>query len=502
MGRAPAFPPVIPKPLAVAPGRGAFELGPSARIHVDGRNAEAVRVARFLAERLRPATGFRLPVSVKRRPAAAGDVVLALAPGNRSLGDEGYRVRVEPGLVRLDARTPAGLFYAVQTLRQLLPAAVESPRRQPGPWRIGVLTIHDRPRFGWRGLMLDVARHFFDVGEVKRLIDLMSLYKLNRLHLHLTDDQGWRIAIRSRPNLTRVGASTAVGGGPGGHYTRRRYAELVKHARRRFVDVVPEVDMPGHVNAALTSYAELTPDGVAAAPYTGIEVGFSSLSIRKESTYAFVDDVLGELAALTPGRYLHVGGDEPLSTEPEDYRFFVERVQRIVHSHGKRAILWEEAARARLRRSAVIQHWHDPELARRAVGQGAKLVLSPSTRVYLDMKYDRDSPHGLEWAGLTNVRKAYDWDPSGVVAGISERDVLGVEAPLWSETIDTRAGLDWLAFPRLLGVAEAGWSPAGRNWREYRMRLAEHGPRLEALGVGFHRAAGIPWPEVGRNPRK
>ena len=497
MSRAPAFPPVIPRPLAVAPGRGAFELGRSARIHVDREDADVLRVARFLAGRLRPATGYRLPVSTSRRGPSAGDIALRLSPGDRSLGAEGYRVRVEPRIVRLEACTDAGLFHAAQTLRQLLPASIESPEVRPGPWDVGAVTIHDRPRFGWRGLMLDVARHFFDVGEVKRLIDLIALYKLNRLHLHLTDDQGWRIAIRSRPNLTRVGAVTAVGGGPGGHYTRRAYADLVEHARRRFVEVVPEVDMPGHVNAALASYGELARDGVAPPPYTGIEVGFSSLCIRREATYAFVDDVLRELAVLTPGSYLHVGGDEPLSTDPEDYRYFVERVQRIVRSCGKRAVVWEEASRARLRRTAVVQHWHDPELARLAVAQGAKLVLSPSTRVYLDMKYDRDSALGLEWAGPPSVRKAYDWDPAAVVDGIAQRDVLGVEAPLWSETIDTRAGLDWLAFPRLLGVAEAGWSPAGRDWREYRMRLAAHGPRLEALGVGFHRAPGIPWPDAG-----
>jgi hexosaminidase len=493
VSRAPAFPPVIPKPLAVAPGRGAFALGPSARILVHAEDPEAARVARSLAGRLRPATGYRLPVTRTRREPVAGDVVLRLVPGDRSLGDEGYRVRVGPDLARLEARTPAGLFYAAQTLRQLLPAAIDSGRRQPGPWQVGVVTIHDRPRFVWRGLMLDVARHFFDVGEVKRLVDLMALYKLNRLHLHLTDDQGWRIAVPSWPNLTRVGARTAVGGGPGGHYTRRRYAELVAYARRRFVDVVPEVDMPGHVNAALASYGELSCDGVAPAPYTGIDVGFSSLCIGKELTYAFLDDVLGELAALTPGPYLHVGGDEALSTEPDDYRFFVERVQRIVRSRGKRAILWEEAARARLRRTAVVQHWRDPELAARAVAQGAKLVLSPSTRVYLDMKYDAGSPLGLEWAGRTSVRTSYDWEPADVVEGIAERDILGVEAPLWSETIDTRAGLDWLAFPRLLGVAEAGWSQRRRTWREYRTRLAEHGPRLEALGVGFHADPAVPW---------
>ena len=493
MSLAPAFPPVIPKPLAVAPGRGAFELGPSARILVQADDPEAVRVARLLAERLRPATGYRLPVSATRREPGPGDVVVLLSPGDRSLGDEGYRVRVQTGLVRLEARTPAGLFYAAQTLRQLLPAAIDSEKRRPGPWPIGVVTIHDRPRFAWRGLMLDVSRHFFDVAEVKRLIDLMALYKLNRLHLHLTDDQGWRIAVRSWPNLTRVGARTAVGGGPGGHYTRRQYAAIVAYARRRFVDVVPEVDMPGHVNAALASYGELACDGVAPAPYTGIDVGFSSLCIRKELTYAFLDDVLGELASLTPGPYLHVGGDEALSTAPDDYCSFVERVQRIVRAHGKRAMLWEEAARARLRRTAVVQHWRDPELAARAVAQGAKLVLSPSSRIYLDMKYDAGSPLGLEWAGRTSVRKSYDWEPADVVDGVAERDLLGVESPLWSETIDTRAGLDWLAFPRLLGVADAGWSQRGRTWREYRTRLAEHAPRLEALGVGFHADPSVPW---------
>ena len=500
MSRAPAFPPLIPKPLAVAPRRGAFQLGRSARIVVRADDPEAARVARLLAARLRPATGYRLPVSVSREP-GSGDLVLGLSPGDRALGDEGYRLRVEPTMARLDARTPAGLFYATQTLRQLLPASVDSPRRRPARFEIGLVTLHDRPRFGWRGLMLDVARHFFDVGEVQRLIDLMALYKLNRLHLHLTDDQGWRIAVRSWPNLTRVGASTAVGGGPGGHFTRRQYAQIVRYARDRFVDVVPEIEMPGHVNAALASYGELTCDGVAPAPYTGIDVGFSSFCIGKELTYAFLDDVLGELAALTPGAYVHVGGDEAFSTDPSDYRAFVERVQRIVRRHGKRAILWEEAARARLQRTAVVQHWHDPELARRAVSQGAKLVLSPSTRVYLDMKYDRGSPLGLEWAGRTSVRKAYDWDPADAVEGVAERDVLGVEAPLWSETIDTRAGLDWLAFPRLLGVAEAGWSEAGRTWREYRMRLAEHGPRLAALGVGFNADPSVPWSSLATADR-
>ena len=351
-------------------------------------------------------------------------------------------------------------------------------------------------RFEWRGVMLDVARHFFGVDDVKRFVDVIARFGFNRLHLHLTDDQGWRIEIESWPGLAEVGGASAVGGGAGGFYTRREYAEIVEHAATRDVVVVPEIDMPGHVNAALASYGELACDGTAALPYTGIEVGFSSLCIRKEETYAFVEDVLDEVAALTPGPYLHIGGDEPLSTDPVDYRFFVERVQRLVRARGKRMLGWEEIARASLQRTTLVQHWDDPELARLAVRQGAKLVLSPATRAYLDMKYTRSSELGLVWAGTTSVRKAYEWDPATLIDGVGERDVHGVEAPLWSETIERRKGLDHLAFPRLLGVAEIGWSRAdGRSWRDYRTRLGAYGPRLDSLGVGFHRTTEVPWAE-------
>jgi hexosaminidase len=493
-GFAPAFPPLIPKPLAVAPERGAFELSPSARIVVLDDADEASGVARLLAASLRPATGYALPVSRSPRSVPDGSVVLALAPGDRSLGDEGYRLRVGADRVTVAARRPAGLFYGTQTLRQLFPPAIESGTPVPGPWRAVRCTIHDRPRFAWRGFMLDVARHFFGLGEVERLIDELAALKLNRLHLHLTDDQGWRIAVRAWPNLTRIGARSAVDAGPGGHYTQGDYARIVRYARRRFVDVVPEIDMPGHVNAALASYGRLACDGVAPAPYTGIEVGFSSLCIRREVTYAFVDDVVREVAALTPGPYLHVGGDESLSTDADDYRYFVERVQRIVRARGKRMVGWEETARAALRRTSVAQHWHDAALARRAVAQGTKLILSPASRAYLDMKYARGSALGLTWAGTTSVRAAYDWDPATLLDGVGERDVLGVEAALWSETIDARAGIDHLAFPRLLGLAEIAWSPAaGRSWREYRGRLGVHGGRLRARGVGFFEAPGVPW---------
>ena len=493
-GPPPGFATLIPQPLAQAPERGAFTLEPSTRIVVRSTAPEASRVAQVLAASLRPATGYRLPVSRARTAGPDGSDGLQLTPGDRVLGDEGYRLVVAREGVTVTAARPAGLFWGTQTLRQLLPAAIEADVRQPGPWRIALGTIHDRPRFGWRGAMLDVARHFFGVGEVKRLIDLMALYKLNRLHLHLTDDQGWRIAIRSWPRLTSIGGRTAVGGGKGGYFSQRDYASIVSYARSRFVEVVPEIDMPGHVNAALASYGKLSCNGVAPAPFTGIDVGFSSLCIRKELTYRFVDDVVREVAALTPGAYFHVGGDEAHSTDAGDYRAFVERVAAIVRSHGKRMVGWEEVAKTKLRRTTVAQHWNDPALARRAVEQGARLVLSPGPKAYLDMKYTPASPIGLTWAGTTTVRDAYAWDPATQVPGVAERSILGVEAPLWTETVVTRSDLDYLMFPRLLGHAEIAWSPVeGRTWRRYRWRLASHGPRLRALGVSFHDSPEVPW---------
>ncbi len=493
-GSAPGYATVIPQPLAQAPERGAFTLQPGARIVVRSTSSEAARVAQLLAAALRPATGYRLPVVTTRGGDAVDDIALSLTPSDSALGSEGYGLLVAREGITVTAARPAGLFYGTQTLRQLLPAAIEADTLQPGPWRIALGTIHDRPRFAWRGAMLDVARHFFPPSEVKRLIDLMALYKLNRLHLHLSDDQGWRIAIRSWPRLTSVGGRSAVGGGQGGYFTQRDYASIVAYARARFVDVVPEIDMPGHVNAALMSYPKLTCDGVAPAPRTDLEVGHSSLCIRKELTYTFVDDVVREVAAITPGPYLHVGGDEAHSTDPAEYLAFMERVETIVRSHGKRMIGWEEVAKTKLRRTSVAQHWHDPAVARRAVDQGAKLIMSPASKVYLDMKYTPQTRLGLTWAGTTTVRDAYTWDPATQIPGVGDREILGVESPLWTETVVTRADLDYLMFPRLIGQAEIGWSPAaGRTWQRYRWRLASHGPRLRALGVSFYASPEVPW---------
>jgi hexosaminidase len=475
---------LVPKPLSVTPADGTFTVGPKTRVVASG---ELAPVGRYLAGFVRSATGYPAPVTAGA--ARAGDIVLELVPG-KARSAEGYDLRVGPDRVTIAGGGPAGAFYGVQTLRQLLPLKA--------PWRVGAGTIVDSPRFAWRGAMLDVARHFFGVEDVERFIDVMAAYKLNRLHLHLSDDQGWRISIRSWPNLTRHGGSTAVGGGPGGYYTQQQYRQLAAYAQSRFVTVVPEIDMPGHVEAALSSYPELSCDGRERPLFTGIDVGFSSLCTTKAVTYRFVDDVVGELAKLTPGEWFHIGGDEAMATKQADYVRFIERVQRIVRGHGKVLLGWEEIGRATLPPRSVVQHWNvDPKkatLSAQAVKQGAKVIMSPADKTYLDMKYDASTRLGLSWAGFTSVRDAYSWDPATQLRGVKETDVLGVEAPLWSETLRTSANIDYMAFPRLIGVAETGWSPStGRSWREYRLRLAAQGPLLRAMGVRYFRSPEIPW---------
>jgi hexosaminidase len=414
-----------------------------------------------------------------------------------SAGEEGYELSVSADGVTIAAAQPAGLFYGMQTFRQLLPPFVDfeairfdksRPVQAPG------VHIVDRPRFAWRGAMLDVARHFLTVEEVKRYIDLMVLYKMNRLHLHLSDDQGWRLEIKSRPKLTAIGGKTEVGGGPGGFYTQEQYADLIRYAQDRFVTVVPEIDMPSHINAALASYGELNCDDKPRDLYTGTEVGFSNFCVDKEVTYTFIDDVVREIAAMTPGPYFHVGGDEVKTVTRDQYIRFIERVQGILHAHGKQLVGWDEVGAANLLPDSIVQHWRREGSPAQAVAKGAKVIASIATKAYLDMQYDPKTPIGLHWAAYVSVQDAYAWDPVAVMPGVAEPSILGVEAPIWSETIASIRDVEFLAFPRLACVAEIAWSPREPHvWDEFKVRLGAQAPRWSALGINFYRSPAVPW---------
>ena len=456
---------------------------------------------------------------------------LEAVTGTTTGSDEGIRLAVAtdgaPESYTLDAAAhgvvvtgadPAGLFYGVQTLLQLV-------ARDEDGWRIPAVRIADRPRFAYRGVMLDVARHFFDVDTVCAWIDRAASLKANHLHLHLSDDQGWRIALPSRPELAQRASATAIGADDGGWYSAADYARIVAHAASRHMTVVPELDMPGHTHAVSLAYPALAAEPVitdevrAAAdafggglprtgePYRGLAVGFSSLRIGDDEVDRFVTDVFTDLAALTPGPYLHLGGDEALGTDPARYASFVARVTEIITGLGKTPVAWHEAGAAdHLAAGTIGQYWGfttpvdgSAETIRSFVARGGRIILSPADAVYLDMKPDADFPLGLTWAnGPTSVRRAYEWEPSAVIEGLAEDDILGVEAPLWTETVRTAADIDALAFPRIAAAAEAAWSPPTdaspeRTWDSFRHRVGAQGPRWAARGIRFHASGEIPW---------
>ncbi|MEU4191478.1 beta-N-acetylhexosaminidase [Kribbella sp. NPDC026611] len=483
---------MIPQPTAhQALADQTFALASDATIGAAGPALQ--QIAEQLATQLRRSTGFALPVQD-----GAGTITLA-QNGPDELGAEGYELRADTDGVTITAATSEGVFRGVTTLRQLLPAKAHADSPQEGPWEVTGTTITDSPRYSYRGMMLDVSRHFFTLDQVKHVIDLISLYKVNHLHLHLSDDQGWRIQVDSWPNLTEHGGSTQVGGGEGGYYTKAEYAELVQYASDRYITVVPEIDTPGHTNAALSSYPELNKGDLPPSLYTETEVGFSSFTIDKDVTYEFLDDVFREVAEQTPGDLLHLGGDEAHSTEHSEYLTFVAKATELVVKHGKRVMGWHEVADGPLPAGSVVQYWgtEDPKaqvLAQKAVEQGATLVLSPANRSYLDMKYDAETPLGLDWAGLVSVEQSYSWNPATLVPGVPASAIDGVEAPLWTETVDDVSKIEYLVFPRLPGIAELGWSAeSALDWASYRDRLAEQGSRWEVLGVNFYRAPEIDW---------
>jgi hexosaminidase len=417
----------------------------------------------------------------------AGDGLVTRLGGSQRPG--GYLLDTTESGISLTAADEAGLFYGIQTLKQLARDAT-----------VPVTRIDDHPRFAYRGAMLDVARHFFAVEAVKKYIDDIALLKLNHLHLHLTDDQGWRIAIDGWPKLTEIGASTQVGGGEGGFYTQADYAEIVAYAAERFITIVPEIDMPGHTNAAISAYPEL--GGAPVEPYEGIEVGFSSLAIRRETTYVFIDDVVRQLSAITPGPYLHLGGDESLATTDDDFLYFIERATGIAAQYGKTLIGWHEMGRSSaLPTGTVGQYWNfttpeenHGEHTLSFVEQGGSVIMSPGDVAYLDMQYPETDRFGLVWAqGPTSVRAAYEWDPVEVIDGVGEQQLLGVEAPIWSETLSTIDEVEFMAFPRIAAIAEKAWSPAGGTYEEFEPRLIAFGRYLDVLGVNYYRTAEVSW---------
>ncbi|WP_433676514.1 family 20 glycosylhydrolase [Microbacterium gorillae] len=502
--------PLIPYPTSVSAAP-PVRLTEATRV-VTGEvtRGEAFLLAAAVAERT--GLGMELVIGVSPEP---GDIVLALGEGG---SDEGYSLRTGDGVL-IQAATPRGAFWGTQTLRQLI-------ARDADGWFVRGADITDSPRFAYRGVMLDVARHFFSVAEVCRFIDGISAYKINVLHLHLTDDQGWRIEIDGWPKLTELGGRTAALGDEGGYYTAEDYAEIIAYAAARHMTVVPEIDTPGHTHAITVAYPEFTEQPVMnehleadaarlnqalpvfGEPYLSWGVGFSSVKVGDPATDAFITDVFTQVAAMTPGPWVHLGGDECLGTDPADFATFVGMASAAIAATGKTPVAWHEAGRSgALAPGTVGQYWgfRTPQpgvadAARTFVEGGGALIISPADAAYLDMKYDDSTELGLAWAdGPTSVEESYAWDPAAVVPGVDESQILGIEAPLWAESIRTPADIDYMTYPRLPGLAEIGWSAADgpeRTWASLRERVAQQAPAWQADGIGYYRSPEIDWPQA------
>jgi hexosaminidase len=509
---------LVPRPMSVVQGDGAFTITASTPIVAD----PALRPqARQFASLIAPATGFALEVGPGPAPASAHIAFVEDRALDARLGGEGYRLEITPRALIVRAAAPAGAFYAIQTIRQLLPAAVFREAAVANvDWRVPVVTIEDRPRFAWRGGMLDAARYFMPKEFVKKYIDLLALHKMNRFHWHLTDDQGWRLQVKQYPKLTQVAAwrkETLIGHSRalarafdgrrhGGFYTQDDVREIVAYAAERFVTIVPEIEMPGHSQAIIAAYPEL---GSTDQP---VEVGTSwgvapYLLNADPSTIGFMQNILTEVLDLFPSPWIHVGGDEAVKTqwqanpriqarirelglkdESELQSWFIRQMDAFLTSHGRRLIGWDEILEGGLAENATVMSWRGIEGGIAAARAGHDVVLTPREFTYFDYYQSADhDKEPLAIGGLLPLDKVSTWEPMPeALEPQYHAHILGIQGQLWSEYLPNPKAVEYMAFPRMAALAEVAWTPAAeRHLDDFHARLPAHLERLRVLDVNF-----------------
>ena len=511
-----ANPSIVPAPVRLERAAGAFALNEKTAITFQAGNADAEKTAAYLTSVLRPSTGLALPVS---GAAAAAPNAIHLRIEDLKLGDEAYRLAASNDGIEITAASGAGLFYGVQTLRQLLPAAIFSATRiEKQAWTVPAVNIEDYPRFAWRGMLLDSARHFLPKEFIRKFIDAIALHKMNRLQLHLTDDQGWRIEIKKYPKLTEVGAWRAetVVGRPGknakydgqrhgGFYTQDELRELVAYAAERHVTILPEIEMPGHAQAAIAAYPELGNLNVQLPVHTSWGVN-KNIFNAEEKTILFLQDVLTEVLEIFPGTYIHIGGDEAdkdqwkaspavqkrmaelgLADEAKMQSYFIARMNEFLKSKGRKLIGWDEILEGGLGKDATVMAWRGINKAVEAAQAGNDVVMAPTEFTYLDYYQGKPKTEPLAIGGNLPLSKVYGFDPMSVaLAPEALKHILGTQGQLWAEYFPNSDHVEYMAFPRACALAEAAWTPqAQRNYENFLARLKTHVTRLEQSGLRF-----------------
>ena len=512
-------PQVVPQPASLQRTEGSFRIDRNVPVYVDIADSAILRTVGFLNERLQKAAGFSLDVISGDDPLHHRDegAILVLDAG---LMKEAYNLDVTPKGIVIEYGSGAGVFYAIQTLFQLLPEAIFADSVQRGVrWEVPCCSIEDSPRFPYRGMHLDCCLHFFDIPFLKRYIDLMALHKVNRFHWHLTEDQGWRIEIKKYPLLTEKGQwrkETVVGslysgiydGKPhGGFYTQEEARDLIKYAAERYVTIIPEIEIPGHSLAAISCYPELScglEDHYETATRWGI---FKQVYCPKEETFKFLEDVFDEIIELFPSELIHIGGDEcpkaswkkcphcqalirklGLKDEYELQSWFIQRMEKYINAKGRQIIGWDEILEGGLAPNAKVMSWLGEEGGIKAAQQHHEVVMSPYPKYYLDYWQGDPDSEPLAMGGPTLLRTMYEYEPVPAVLTPEERRyIIGVEGCVWTEYMPTPARVEYMAWPRMCAIAEAGWTRAPKDWEGFTSRLETHLGRLDRLGVGYCR---------------
>lgn len=505
---------IIPMPQSLVQQDGFFKLSSGTKFGVT--SPEAKTIAEFFAAKMSQSTGYQITV------AEQGNITLTLNP-ELEVNDEGYTLDVTSNSVQIAAKTAQGLFYGMQSFMQLLPAEIESAEKVEGiEWRAQAVSIKDEPRFEYRGMMLDPCRHFVSVEHIKKYIDVLSLFKINRMHWHLTDDQGWRIEIKKYPKLTEIGSKRIDGEGTeyGGYYTQEEIKEVVKYAADRFITVVPELEMPGHGMAAIAAYPELSCKGEKGNPRIIWGVEDVVFCPGKESTFQFLQDVIDEMVPLFPSEYFHIGGDEcpkanwktcPAcqkriateglkadkghTAEERLQSYVIRRIEKYLETKGKKLIGWDEILEGGLAPSATVMSWRGEEGGIAAALTNHTVIMTPGGNgMYLD-HYQGDSKiEPVTIGGYSTLEKTYSYNPmpDTLVAMGKEEFILGVQGNVWSEYIYSDAKRDYMTFPRILAVAEIGWTPVDRkDFSDFSRRINNACVRLDQYGINYH----IPMPE-------
>jgi hexosaminidase len=517
---------IIPKPQQLDLRPGVFKLTAQTGIFCEPADEKAQGVARYLAEKLRAATGGAPAVSQDSAAAGAAAIVLKKSSG-AALGEEGYLLRVRPDGIAIEAASPAGLFYGVQTILQLLPADAYAGRGRRAAISLPCLDIQDSPRLKWRGMMLDCSRHFFPKEFVLKYIDLLAAQKMNTFHWHFTDDQGWRVEIMRYPRLTEIGAwrvdredkpwnerppqKEDEKATYGGFYTQDDIREVVAYAASRFITVVPEIEMPGHCLAALASYPQYScKGGPFTVPPGGVWPILDVYCPGNEETFEFIENILSEVCDLFPSEYIHIGGDEVdkatwkacpkcqariasegLKDEEELQSYFVKRIEKFLNSKGKKLIGWDEILQGGLAPNAAVMSWRGTEGGITAARAGHDVVMSPTSHCYFDYYQGDPANEPLAIGGYIPLRKVYSFDPvpSELTAAEAEH-IIGVQANLWTEYVAAPEHAEYMTFPRAAAVAEIGWTAKEKqDWTDFTRRLDRQFARYEAMGINFARSA-------------